>query len=388
MGATVIITVIYLLSPIIIALSFQRYRIVQKVGTVIVAYAIGIVLALSGFVKVGGEQMLDSVQNVIMNVSVPLAIPLMLFGCNFKLWTHSLPKTVLALAGGILSIVVAVVVAFFVFRNSGIGGLNRISGLMVGIYTGGTLNFFALGSALRVDESAILLVYAFEMLVTMPLLMFIVAGGYRIFRRLLPFPDESVSISASTASSGSGVENYGGIFAKGVFGKAMLGLLLSAGFLAVAVGISMLVTGVLNELVIILVITTLSIIASFSGKIRSLPKTFELGMILILMFSVVVASKFDVSCLNSSAFALMGFVFFVMISSVLLHLLLCRLFRVSGDLFTVANVGLLCSPPFIPPVVGAMKNRKVLISGIIIGLVGYAVGTYLGVGLAWLLNLF
>mgnify|MGYP003294473019 CR=1 FL=1 len=388
MGATVIITVIYLLSPIIIALAFQRYRIVQKVGTVIVAYAIGIVLALSGFVKVGGGQMLDSVQNVIMNVSVPLAIPLMLFGCNFKLWTHSLPKTILALVGGLLSIVVAVVAAFFVFRDSGIGGLNRISGLMVGIYTGGTLNFFALGSALRVDESAILLVYAFEMLVTMPLLMFIVAGGYRIFRRLLPFPDESVSISASTASSGSGVENYGGIFAKGVFGKAMLGLLLSAGFLAVAVGISMLVTGVLNELVIILVITTLSIIASFSGKIRSLPKTFELGMILILMFSVVVASKFDVSCLNSSAFALMGFVFFVMISSVLLHLLLCRLFRVSGDLFTVANVGLLCSPPFIPPVVGAMKNRKVLISGIIIGLVGYAVGTYLGVGLAWLLNLF
>lgn len=388
MGATVIITVIYLLSPIIIALAFQRYRIVQKVGTVIVAYAIGIVLALSGFVKVGGEQMLDSVQNVIMNVSVPLAIPLMLFGCNFKLWTHSLPKTILALVGGLLSIVVAVVAAFFVFRNSGIGGLNRISGLMVGIYTGGTLNFFALGSALRVDESAILLVYAFEMLVTMPLLMFIVAGGYRIFRRLLPFPDESVSISASTASSGSGVENYGGIFAKGVFGKAMLGLLLSAGFLAVAVGVSLLATGVLNELVIILVITTLSIIASFSGKIRSLPKTFELGMILILMFSVVVASKFDVSCLNSSAFALMGFVFFVMISSVLLHLLLCRLFRVSGDLFTVANVGLLCSPPFIPPVVGAMKNRKVLISGIIIGLVGYAVGTYLGVGLAWLLNLF
>lgn len=388
MGATVVISAIYLLSPIIIALAFQRYRIVQKVGTVIVAYAIGIVLALSGFVKVGGGQMLDSVQNVIMNVSVPLAIPLMLFGCNFKLWTHSLPKTILALVGGLLSIVVAVVAAFFVFRNSGIGGLNRISGLMVGIYTGGTLNFFALGSALRVDESAILLVYAFEMLVTMPLLMFIVAGGYRIFRRLLPFPDESVSISASTASSGSGVENYGGIFAKGVFGKAMLGLLLSAGFLAVAVGISLLATGVLNELVIILVITTLSIIASFSGKIRSLPKTFELGMILILMFSVVVASKFDVSCLNSSAFALMGFVFFVMISSVLLHLLLCRLFRVSGDLFTVANVGLLCSPPFIPPVVGAMKNRKVLISGIIIGLVGYAVGTYLGVGLAWLLNLF
>ena len=33
-----------------------------------------------------------------------------------------------------------------------------------------------------------------------------------------------------------------------------------------------------------------------------------------------------------------------------------------------------------------MKNKKVLISGIVIGLVGYAVGTYLGVAIAFLLK--
>ena len=71
--------------------------------------------------------------------------------------------------------------------------------------------------------------------------------------------------------------------------------------MAIAAGVSLLLTGVLSELIIILVITTLAIAASFSEKIRNLPKTFELGMVFILMFSVVVASKFDVSCLNSSA---------------------------------------------------------------------------------------
>lgn len=63
------------------------------------------------------------------------------------------------------------------------------------------------------------------------------------------------------------------------------------------------------------------------------------------------------------------------------HLILCRIFKVTGDLFTVAIMGLFCSPPFIPPVVSAMGNKKVLISGIAIGLVGYAIGTYLGVAL-------
>jgi hypothetical protein len=61
---------------------------------------------------------------------------------------------------------------------------------------------------------------------------------------------------------------------------------------------------------------------------------------------------------------------------------------VSGDLFTVAHVGLLCSPPFIPPIVSAMNNRKVLISGIVIGLIGYASGTYLAALLFWFLGLF
>lgn len=384
---TIIIIAIYLLSPILIAIGFQRYTLVQKLGTVIVAYAIGIILALTGFVKTADVQALDSVQNIIMNVSVPLAIPLMLFSCDFKLWTHSLPKTVLALAGGLLSIITAVIVAFFLFRNSGIGGLDRISGLMMGIYTGGTLNFFALGSALHVDDTVLLLVYAFEMLVTFPFLMFIVAGGFKIFRKLLPFPDESVTMSGDKKVD-SGVENYSGMLAHGVLGKSLLGLLLSLLFLAIGAGISLLITGVLNELVIILTITTLATIASFSKKIRELPKTFELGMLFILLFSVVVASRFDISCLNSSSLMLMGFVMFIMVTTILLHLILCRLFHVSGDLFTVANIGLLCSPPFIPPVVGAMGNRKVLISGIVIGLAGYAVGTYLGVGVAWLFKLF
>lgn len=380
-----IITAIYIAAPVLIAAAYQRRQFVRKAGTVIIAYAVGLLLALTGMVKMGDVQALESAQNIIMDISVPIAIPLMLFNCNFRLWTHSLPKTVLALAGGLLSITVAVVVAFFLFRNSDIGGLDRISGLMMGIYTGGTLNFFALGSALRVDETVILLVYAFEMLVTFPLIMFIVAGGYKLFRRLLPFPDESVTLNSDVDTDG-GVEDYSHFFARGTFGRTMLGLLLAVVFLAIAAGVSLLLTGVLSELIIILVITTLAIVASFSEKIRTLPKTFELGMVFILMFSVVVASKFDVSCLNSSALTLMCFILTIMAIAITLHLLICRIFHISGDLFTVANIGMLCSPPFIPPVVGAMGNRKVLISGIIIGLAGYAVGTYMGIGMAYLLK--
>ena len=182
-------------------------------------------------------------------------------------------------------------------------------------------------------------------------------------------------------------ENYHGMLQPKTFGKMMLGFLLSLGMLAVGAGLSLLITHKLNELIVILTITTLAIAASFSPKVRALPKTFELGMFFILIFSVVVASKFDIHAIKGSL-QILWFILFVMLTSIVLHLIICKLFKVEGDLFTVGHISLLCSPPFVPPIVEALGNRKVLLSGIVIGLAGYAAGNYLGVLIAWMLGAF
>ncbi|MBP5473200.1 MAG: DUF819 family protein [Bacteroidales bacterium] len=377
-----IITIVYLLFPAIIISLFKRYTVAQKIGTVIMAYAVGIIMALAGWIPTGdaqGAEKLQSIQKMLMNVTVPLAIPLMLFNSDFKLWTKSLPKTIIALIAGLVSIVVAIIIGYFVFRNAEIDEFSKIGALMTSIYTGGTMNFYAIGSALNVKADTIILAYTFEVIVTFPFILFLTAGGFKLFRKILPFPDESVTIDESNIDISSNTfENYDGMLSKKHFPGMMVGLLISLGFLAIGAGLSLLITGGLNELVIILTITTLGIIASFNDKIRNLPKTFELGMFFILIFSIIVASQFDIYSLTGKSMTICWFILFIMLSAIIIHLILCKLFKVSGDLFTVAIVGMLCSPPFIPPIVGAMNNRKVLISGIVIGLAGYAVGTYLG----------
>ena len=379
-----LVTAGYIIFPLIIIMLFSRYKWAKAAGTVILAYAVGIIPALFGLTHFDDGSVGLSIQKNIMNIAVPIAIPLMLFNCNFKLWTKSLPKTAAALGGGLAAVLIAVVSGFFIFRNSGISDITNVSAMMTGIYTGGTMNFNALGAALHVDSTTIATVLAFEMIVTFPLIMFIVGGGYRLFRKLLPFKDEaSVVDTEDTGSLEHGVEQYGDLLRGRVFLRSLVGLAISIGFLAIGAGLSLLITGKLNELVIILTITTLAIIASFSPKIRNIPKTFELGMFFILVFSVVVASQFDLNSLDSGSLNIGLFLLYIIVVATLLHLLLCRIFKVSGDLFGVALVALLCSPPFVPPVVGAMGNKKVLISGIVIGLIGYAIGTYLGVALAY-----
>ena len=384
-----IILACYIIFPILIIEAFKRWTIVQKIGTVVLAYAVGIIASLCGVFNFATPEVTASfskLQSTIMSVAVPLAIPLMLFNCDFKLWTKSLPKTAWALVTGIVAVIIASISGYFIFRNN-VPEIAKVTGMMAGIYTGGTMNFNALGAALNVDRSVMAIVLAFQMVITTPYIFFLLGGGYKIFRKLLPYKDithkgRMDEDQVETAD----VENYRGMFEKQNFIGMMKGLGLSICFLAVGAGLALLITGTLNELVVILTITTLSIIASFFKKVRELPKTFELGMFFILIFSVIVASMFDINSVNGGSLYIGGFVLWIIGISVGLHLLLCRIAKVSGDLFCVCQVGLLCSPPFVPPIAGAMKNKKVLISGIVVGLVGYAVGTYLGALLSLLLG--
>ena len=384
-----IIIALYVLVPVVIIELFKRYTWMQKIGTVVAAYAIGILFALTGLVhfEAGTAAALtfSKLQSTIMSVAVPIAIPLMLFNCDFKLWTKALPKTIWSLVGGILAVLLAVVSGYFIFHTPDIPDFNKVAAMMTGIYTGGTMNFNALGASLGVDKTLMAIVLAFEMVFTTPYIFFIIGGGYKVFRKILPYKDVTKKGRTDEEVATKDVENYTGMFKKSNVGGMFIGLGLSILFLAIGAGLALLLTGTLNELIVILTITTLAIIASFFKKVRELPKTFELGMFFILIFSVIVASLFDIHSVNGGSLMIGLFVLWVMVIAAGLHLLFCRIAHVSGDLFCVSQIALLCSPPFVPPVVGAMQNKKVLISGIVIGLVGYAVGTYLGVAIALLL---
>lgn len=384
-----LVIALYLLVPILIVESFKRWSVMRKIGTVVAAYAVGIIFALTGFVhfEPGTAEALSfsKLQSTIMSVAVPLAIPLMLFNCDFKLWTKALPKTIWSLVGGVLAVLVAVVSGYFIFHTPDVPEFNKVAAMMTGIYTGGTMNFNALGASLGVDKTVMAIVLAFEMVFTTPYIFFIIGGGYKLFRKVLPYQDVTRKGRTDEDVETKEIEDYSGMFAKKNVGGMFAGLGLSVLFLAIGAGLALLITGTLNELIIILTITTLAIIASFFKKVRELPKTFELGMFFILIFSVIVASLFDIHSVTWSSMMIGLFVLWVMVIAALLHLGFCRIAHVSGDLFCVSQIALLCSPPFVPPVVGAMKNKKVLISGIVIGLVGYAIGTYLGVAIAFIL---
>ena len=75
---------------------------------------------------------------------------------------------------------------------------------------------------------------------------------------------------------------------------------------------------------------------------------------------------------------MLGYLSFVVFCSLLIQVLLAKLLRIDADTIVIASTAFICSPPFVPMMAAAMKNRRVLVGGLSIGIIGYAIGNYLG----------
>ena len=96
----------------------------------------------------------------------------------------------------------------------------------------------------------------------------------------------------------------------------------------------------------------------------------------------------DLTNLNlTGSLNLLAYLLVVVFGSLGIQVLLARLFKIDADTMVIASVTFINSPPFVPMMAAAMKNRRVLVTGLTLGIIGYAVGNYLGFLISELLKL-
>ena len=268
---------------------------------------------------------------------------------------------------------------------------SSIAGMIVGVYTGGTPNLAAIKMMLGVDESTYVLMNSFDMLVSFLFLVFLMSVGIRLFRKILPFAvtphAEKARPQVGQKLAQSEAEMYRGIFTRQHFLPTLKAFGLSVLITGIGLGLSLLTTGGINMIVLILTLTTLSIAASFLPAVKKWEKSYDAGMYLVLIFSLVVASMVDIRSIDlKEGLWLLVYIAIAIFGSLTLQVLLGRLFKVDADTTVITSVAMINSPLFVPMIAESMKNRRVILTGITIGIIGYAVGNYLGVLLARLLG--
>jgi uncharacterized membrane protein len=153
-----------------------------------------------------------------------------------------------------------------------------------------------------------------------------------------------------------------------------------------SIGLSLLISGEMQIAIVILTITTLGVISSFIKPIRSIPGTYDTGQYILLMFCVAIGTLADVKELLVASPNIFLFVGIAMFGAILLHYILGALFRIDVDTVIITSTGAIYGPAFIGPIAGVLKNKEAVVSGLTAGLLGYALGNYLGIGLSVLLK--
>lgn len=73
--------------------------------------------------------------------------------------------------------------------------------------------------------------------------------------------------------------------------------------------------------------------------------------------------------------------------SVAIHGTLASMIIIDADAVVITSIEGVFSPPFVLMVATALRNKEVLIAGVITGIIGWVIGTYLGIGYAYLLKI-
>jgi uncharacterized membrane protein len=379
----------------------RKYPIFDKIGPVMILYVIGLF-----FANIPMPSEIALFQKVIPMIMIPLAIPMMLFGCTFK--TSEISLQVRIIISGVISVSVAVIGGYLLFGQEIAQGA-EIGGMLAGKCTGGTLNAAALKEGLGIEPNTFVLLTTYDIVICFFYFVFLLGGGIRLFRRLYG-EQTKLSISEKDAEvikqeMAAVKENpYKGLNSKK--GYTQIGKItgLTLAVVVFAFGMSYLIgwlagadlKNFMNEkeggwfmAPFILMLTTLGIGLSFWKPVRKLHRSYDLGMYLIYIFSLVIATMADLSNLNiAENLNMIGFLVFAIFISLFVHAIICRFFRVNADSMVISSVAFINSPPFVPMISNAMKNRAALVTGISSGLIGYAVGNYLGIAIAKLLQSF
>jgi len=379
----VVLVLFFILAPVVILYLENNFSVMKKIGAVLVSYAIGLILGNIGILPEGAEKY----QGLLTNITIPLALPLILFSLDVKSWFKMAGKAFTSLIIGLFSVIVMILLGFYIFRNS-IPEIWKVSGMLVGIYTGGTPNLAAMKTALNVDQSLYIMTHTYELSLGAIYLVFILSVGQRVFLTFLPAykKNNEGSLNIKNLKVEDEMDSYTGIFRRGTFFPLLGALGLSVGILAVSYGLSKFFPEEFSTAAIIILITTFGIAFSFIPRVKRIKKTFQTGMYIILIFCVVVASMADLKQLSNISFSLFYFVGLAMFGSHILHAVIAKLFKIDADTVIISGSALICSPPFVPVIAGALKNKEIIFTGLSIGIVGYAVGNYLGVIIAYALK--
>ena len=367
------------LIAVVTALAFWLDRHVSffsKIGASILTLAFGAILSNTGIVP-GKSPVYDTISGPVTS----LAIAWLLLSVDLRALKQVGPRMLAAFGLACVGTILGAFVGAVAFSHE--LGVNtwKMAGVFTGTYTGGSLNFVAVGKGVGLPDSVWAGTTAADAL----------TGGIWMAANLIlplwlvrfypPVPKEALELGDEAAKNGGHSHPF---FDPASVSALDLGVLL-------AVGLSLLVAADLTSRLIpqvpsILWLTTYALIVGHTPLFRKAEGALQLGTVLLHLFFVVIGIWSQVGQIIAVGVVVFYYTATVIGSHGLVLYGVGRLLGLDLGTLSVASQAAVGGPSTALAVAVGRDWPGLVLPGIIVGLVGYAVGNYLGFGVAYLVH--
>ncbi len=376
---------------------FKDFKLTKIFGTIGMAYFFGLVVAGIVFAinKANIEFHLNTdIGEIGSYAAIAIGIPLLLFGSNLQ-EAKKLSKMVLKSFGALIISVVFVSTLVFLFFGRNLVDGDALSAAAIGLYTGGTPNLNAITNIFGLSTEIIALANLSDIIIGAVFYIFLLLLAKPLIDKILqPSIRDTYLKEESTMKNTENFNFKDFKTSKRLFKSFLIAFAMTAISAGVGILVWILAGSVQGRMLDFLVplmligVTVFGIIGSFNKKIRETEGTNILGHYLVLVFSFSLASSVDFSRLIGSNFGDLIILYgIITVGSFIVHLVLAKILKIDSDCMIVTATAGIYGPAFVPAITKQLKNDNLTVPGLICGSIGYALGTFLGVGLGLLFSL-
>jgi len=349
----------------------RRFAWGRKVGASLLIILMGALCANLNFVPLSSP-----VYDVVFGPITSLAIVWLLFSVDFRDLKSAGPVMLLAFLAAVFATAVGALTATLLFGDAfGENGW-KLAGVMTGTYSGGSLNFVAVGRELSLPQSLFTAATAADNVMTAVWFAVTLALPVHLYRWLPPRRGETAARTQKSEQAAhpmfQSVEmRVGDLCWLGALGLALI---------VVAEELARLAPLIPS----VLILTTLALLVAQIPAVRRLTGAFQLGLIALHLFFALIGIGSKLAEIQKVGFAILYFTATVVAVHGFILFLYARLRREDWDSLAVASQASVGGPSTALALAVSRGKPGLALPGIAVGLLGYALGTYAGFAVAWL----